>query len=241
MKIEHEKYKIIYTKKLEQIIVDSDDYEILNARSWYLDKDGYACAGTHKDGKKLHFKMHRVIMNAKKGDFVDHINGIRSDNRRKNLRLCTVAENSYNKKAFASKSKKSAYHSRFKGVAKFSDNNYKVYISKNENSKKYIGTYSNEIAAANAYNRKAKELFGVFAKLNECEHMCDEEINKHVIKQSSQFKGVSYHIRLKKWAATIYHGDKKIHVGYYDEELEAKKAYDDKKIELEGVDISCQV
>lgn len=43
---------------------------------------------------------------------------------------------------------------------------------------------------------------------------------------SSEFKGVCWHIRIKKWYAGIRHNGKLIFIGYFDDEVEAAKAYD---------------
>lgn len=42
--------------------------------------------------------VHRAIMKAKPGEYVDHINGNKLDNRLNNLRLCTQAQNMANAK-----------------------------------------------------------------------------------------------------------------------------------------------
>ena len=54
--------------------------------------------------KKKSFKVHRLIWLYVYGEFpedtIDHINGIRDDNRIENLRACTNKENLQNKKLF---------------------------------------------------------------------------------------------------------------------------------------------
>ena len=51
---------------------------------------------------------------------------------------------------------------------------------------------------------------------------------------SSIYKGVSFHKRTGKWMASIGINDKKIHLGYFDIEVEAAKSYNNKAIELFG-------
>lgn len=50
--------------------------------------------------KKKPFRIHRIIMGCHKGDgkVVDHINSNKLDNRKCNLRICTQAENTLNRK-----------------------------------------------------------------------------------------------------------------------------------------------
>lgn len=55
---------------------------------------GYAMAKI--DGKKI--LIHRYIMKAKLGEFIDHINGDPSDNRLCNLRKATLSQNQFNRK-----------------------------------------------------------------------------------------------------------------------------------------------
>jgi hypothetical protein len=51
---------------------------------------------------------------------------------------------------------------------------------------------------------------------------------------TSQYKGVSWEKRVLKWRVTIFVNYKQIHVGTFDDEVEAAKAYDTKARELFG-------
>jgi len=57
---------------------------------------------------------------------------------------------------------------------------------------------------------------------------------KYRKKCSSQYKGVSREKGSKKWRATIYHKRKPIRLGFFDDEIEAAKAYDEAAKELYG-------
>lgn len=88
---------------------------------------------------------------------IDHINGIPSDNRLTNLRLCTHQENHANRKTQESVS-------GYKGVSP-KDNKWQARVCHN-NIRYYLGLHSTKEEAALAYNAKAKVLFGDFARLN---------------------------------------------------------------------------
>jgi hypothetical protein len=55
---------------------------------------------------------------------------------------------------------------------------------------------------------------------------------------TSQYKGVTWSKFAEKWAAHIKFDYKKIHLGYFTEEVQAAKAYNDKAIELFGKEYS---
>ena len=104
--------------------------------------------------------MHRLIMDEPKGLIVDHRDHNGLNNRRSNLRLCTNAQNQYNRLPLKGGT------SRHKGVCWCkSHNKFNAYIY--QRSKRYhLGWFVNEDDAARAYDKKARELFGEYAYLN---------------------------------------------------------------------------
>lgn len=74
-----------------ECVFDSD-FPFLNSRRMELDPAGYVSINGVRG-------IHRLIANPAKGEVVDHINGIRTDNRRCNLRCVTQAQNAANRKS----------------------------------------------------------------------------------------------------------------------------------------------
>lgn len=137
------------------VIVDDDKWYELSKYSWFL-HNGYV--GAYINKKRI--SMHRYLMNAEKGIFIDHYNNNSLDNRVKNLRIATAAQNSYNK----SQSNHTLH--KYKGLSY--DKKCKTYKStiRKDGKEYYLGNYKTEVEAAIAYNLKAIVLFEDFARLN---------------------------------------------------------------------------
>lgn len=78
----------------EFIEIDVDDIEAVSGFNWRINNHGYAVYG---DSGRT-FLMHRVILAASGTQVVDHSSGVRSDNRRSNIRICTHTQNMQNRK-----------------------------------------------------------------------------------------------------------------------------------------------
>lgn len=83
------------------VIFDECDRDLVTNHKWYprYKKSGNVyMSRTIWVGKNKYksFILHREIMGAQKGQIVDHKNGNTLDNRRSNLRFCTVSQNAQN-------------------------------------------------------------------------------------------------------------------------------------------------
>ena len=133
-----------------ETLVDDDDYEHLSAQKWYFCKTGYA----YNSKGNL---MHRTILGLKSGEYCDHINGNKLDNRKNNLRKATATQSSENRPRHRDNK------SGRKGVSW--DNargKWRCQIGYNRKSI-YLGLCSSIEEASEIYRNKAKELYGDFA------------------------------------------------------------------------------
>lgn len=148
-------------------LVDDDVYEWASQFKWHAQKRNYrfyAARGSPKDsitGKRRLIYLHREIMKAGPDQEVDHRFGKTLDNRVAEMRLVTRAQN---KQAF--RKPKENTSSKFRGVHWFKRHlKWMVQIHKG-NRRIYLGYFTEEVLAARAYDKAARELFGEFAQLN---------------------------------------------------------------------------
>lgn len=148
-------------------IIDAEDFERVISSKW-------AAHRARQKGERWYVKktlhigklgttlyLHRFILGAVKGQTIDHINGDALDNRKCNLRFCSMADN--NRKKHRSWGK-----SGFKGVrvSRWNvEHKYSAVITKNYQPI-VIGSFVSAIDAAKAYDAAAIELFGDFAFTN---------------------------------------------------------------------------
>ena len=161
-------------------VVDTNNLRMLNLHRWHIiiTKERKRYATREEKGKTIY--MHREIMNAPDGMEVDHINGNGLDNRRGNLRLCTKAQNQMNS------AKRTGKSSIFKGVFWYKITGQWRAAIKIARKDIHIGYFDTELEAAEAYDKKALELFGEFAKPNfkdsnneignDTKHTCNSEL-----------------------------------------------------------------
>ena len=138
----------------EGIYSVSNDGEVRNDKTSRIlkpnfNKDGYLRLTLSKCGKSNYCKVHRIVFNAFVGDFdnslvIDHIDGIKTNNKPENLRQIPTRENT-------SRAKKRL--SNFRGVRYFKDRVKWGSEIKIDGVRYFLGLYADEIDAFNEYQK----------------------------------------------------------------------------------------
>lgn len=140
-------------------IIDEADAKRVLAHKWHLTAQGYAAANTGPKATKKYWRLHRFILEAPEDRQVDHINGNRLDNRRRNLRLTTASQNQQNRHGPQSNSRTGVL-----GVSwRASSGRYEVTLGVN-GKRRFIGSFDNLQAAADASREARRQLLTHFAE-----------------------------------------------------------------------------
>jgi len=166
--MENTMVKEIPLTKGQVALVDNEDYERLMQWKWHASRsetNWYARRAIVSDGRNITTAMHREIVDAMPGEYVDHINHNTLDNRKCNLRKCSQSENLANQKP-----QRRITSSKYKGVCWYKAyNKWQVTIKVNGKSI-FLGYFEQEDEAAKAYDNAAQEYFEEFAYTNTYHH-----------------------------------------------------------------------
>ena len=158
----------------DRALIDVGDADLVRRIRWRLQRSAsnglsYARASQPgAEGRSRTLYLHRLLLDAPPGFVVDHINHNGLDNRRSNLRLCSIRENHRNQRQ-----SKSQRVGGYKGT--FWDNTKRRWIAAinagavkadGRSRRIQIGSFRVAEDAARAYDRAALQYFGEFAALN---------------------------------------------------------------------------
>lgn len=138
-----------------EFFIDAEDFEKVKAHVWFW-SSGYA--ETCINGR--HIKLHQFLMAVPDNMRIDHINMIKTDNRKANLRFATHKENNRNKGLQINNT------SGAKGVDYIAKcGKYRARITVDGRTI-HLGHYTSLIEASEVRDRAALHYFGEFARLN---------------------------------------------------------------------------
>lgn len=143
-------------------LVSSEDADRVLQYRWCLigGRLDYACRTDYSGEKKATIYLHRFVLEAPRGLQVDHINHVTLDNRRSNLRVCTLAENVLNR------IKQKRNTSGYKGVYWLKSKQIWRVVIISGGKSHFFGYFHDVVEAAKAYDRGAIQVHGQFASLN---------------------------------------------------------------------------
>ena len=191
-----------------------------------IDNKGYKQVTLSKDGKQRIYNISQLVAMAYLNHtpdggtlVVDHINGVKTDNRVKNLRIVTHRENI----STCYRANEGSFTSDFVGVYYHKQRDIWRAQIQLKNKITYLGSFENEKDASDVYQKALDEIN-------------NNNFNPENYRASftSNYKGVSYYKNTKKWLCQSTINGEQIHLGYYNNEEDASNAYQKALDELEN-------
>jgi hypothetical protein len=144
-------------KTYRRFVVDSSIIPAIRVHKWrVITSNGAKYASNEND-----IMLHRFIMSPKEDEVVDHISGDTTDNRRQNLRIATLQQNTWNNAV--RKDNKLGFKGVYLDTTK---GKYRASIQV-DGRRISLGLYDTAEEAALKYNAAAIQHFGEFARLND--------------------------------------------------------------------------
>lgn len=150
-------------------VVDDEDHEYLSQFKWRAENAHradrfpiYATRGVRRQKNKTEREsMHRLVIGAKAGELVDHIDGDSLNNTRSNLRIANATGNSRNRRK-----RRTPTTSKYLGVCwNKTAGKWQAGIQANKRQR-FLGLFVDEDSAALAYDKAVEELNDEFKKRN---------------------------------------------------------------------------
>lgn len=151
-----ETFGIGYTSNGDEFYFDLDDYEKIKEYCWYINK-GYVVAHDIYGTNNSLVRQHRLINNPSDSQVVDHINGCKNDNRKKNLRNIKQSNNAKNRCLPINNT------SGHVGVHKLKNNKWQAYIGHNGETI-CLGTFNTFVEAVDVREEAEKKYFKEFRR-----------------------------------------------------------------------------
>jgi hypothetical protein len=137
-------------------LIDDEDVGRVREFTWFLHKQtGYVMGYVTFGRGRVPVYLHRWLLAAPKGAYVDHSNKAKTDNRKANIRICSQRQNLLN-----------GDMARRKATSKFRGVSASRYQWRARVCDKTIGYFASEEEAASAYDGVASEIAPGFAQLN---------------------------------------------------------------------------